>query len=360
MRLAICTGGGDCSGLNATISFAVKTQIYRYNSEIYGVYDSLDGLVKSSLGLKKLSLDDVEDIMFKGGTILGSKSAGNPFGIKDKSDKNAVERVISSVKANLSKLQIDALIVIGGEGTQHSAALLSNNGINVIGIPKTIDNDLMDIYHPIGFQTAVAVCSDSLEKFKSCVYGSKQVHVVEVMGRYSGFLALESGVSVGADAILLPEIPYSLEELVKFISKSKERLAKPLLIVISEGAHPTGDSPSEQKSFSGKKILKGAGAQLTDELQSIGINSQLTVLGHIQRGGKPDVLDRKLASLYGSEAVHRAHKNQFGSIVSYKEGKIEDIPYESMKGRARKINVSKDKLISVCRSIGIFLGKDKI
>lgn len=357
MKLAICTGGGDCPGLNGVIRAVVKTQYHKYNCEVVGIYDSLDGILENPPKANILTVKMVEEILYKGGTILGSKSKGNPIGLKDKSDSNTRDSSLKKIKQNLKKLKIDGLIVVGGEGTQESASYLSENGIPVLGIPKTIDNDLPLISHPVGFNTAVSICADSITRLKETYGSSKIVNIVEVMGRNSGYLAIHSGLATGSSIILLPEIPYDLSQLVAKISCLQKDRDHAILIVVSEGIHPKGAMPQRKIEVEGKAILKGASRLLGEQLRDSGIESTETVLGHIQRGGQPDAFDRILASIYGSEVVDYAHRGEFGYILSYEEGQIKKIPYSKMTGEMKVLELSLNSLVTSSESSGIFLGR---
>ncbi|MDA9951270.1 ATP-dependent 6-phosphofructokinase [Oligoflexaceae bacterium] len=358
MKIGLCTGGGDCPGLNAVIRAVVKHAVGSYGWQVFGIKDSFNGLMSDPLGVRSLELSDVSEILTRGGTILGTTNKGDPFDPKKNKDKS--ESLDETVIRNYKKLGLDAVIVIGGDGTQTIAAKLAEGGMNIVGIPKTIDNDLMATDKTVGFDTAVEVASEALERLTSTAESHDRIMVLEVMGRDAGYIALHSGIAGGANVILLPEIPYSYEPIVAKIESRKSVGRYFSVVVVAEGAYPAGGGAvySQTQTSAHKPLnLGGIGQQVAETLhQKTGFDSRYTVLGHIQRGGRPTPYDRVLGSAFGVHAVDMVQKKQFGRLVSYRGGEFVETDYSVVAGKSRPIDLDSPYL-KTAEGLGICLGR---
>jgi len=307
MRIGVLTGGGDCQGLNAAIQ-AVVTRAAQYGFEVYGIEDGYDGLIKGKV--KPLKKEDVEGIYQVGGTILGT-SRKNP--VKSEED-------IKSVLENVKRFGLDALIVIGGDDTLGAAAKLYERGVPIVGVPKTIDNDLHETDYSIGFWTAVNIIADALDRLHTTARSHKRIVIAEIMGRYSGWLALMGGLAGGAHIILIPEKPLDLDEVCEIIKKREKEGKQYTLIAVAEGVKlpETGEmavAAAERDEY-GHVRLGGIGKLLEQELKKrLGKEVRSTVLGYIQRGGPPTAFDRVLGVRLGMKAVDLVKEGRFGYAV---------------------------------------------
>jgi phosphofructokinase-like protein len=316
MRIGVLTGGGDCPGLNAVIRAVVRKGIEVYGYEILGFREGwrgpLEGLVQP------LGLVDVEDILPLGGTILRT-SRTNPY-------KNGGAE---KVKQNLVEHRVDALIAIGGEDTLGVARRLNEDGVFVVGVPKTIDNDLGATDYTFGFDTAVHIATEAVDRLRTTAESHNRAAVVEVMGRHAGWIALHCGIAGGANVILIPEQPFSVEQVCKWVTRCRERDCAPV-VVVAEGAVPEGGAEllaaGDVDAF-GHKRLGGVGIWLADEIaQRTGAESRAVVLGHVQRGGTPTAYDRVLATRFGVHAVDAVHDGQAGVMVALHGTEIIRVP----------------------------------
>ena len=351
MRIGICTGGGDCPGLNAAIRSIVKHATRTYDAKCFGILDSINGLLEDPPKVIPLDLNAVVDILAKGGTILGTYNRGN---IYEKEDGAAqIERTLSRIE----QAQLDAVIIIGGEGTQGMAKTLASHGANVIGVPKTIDNDLPGTEQTIGFSTCAELVSESVMRLRSTAESHSRTMVVEVMGRDSGFIALSGGLAGGANVILLPEIPFSYDAVVAKLNERVSMGRNFSLIVVSEGAFPEGGRQIFDGQNTGVQNLGGIGTEVATQLfKRTGIDTRYTVLGHLQRGGCPNAHDRIFASTLGHAAVELAANKKFGHVVVQQHGRITSLPYSSIKEGRRVVDENNLEL-KVAESIGICLGR---
>jgi 6-phosphofructokinase 1 len=317
MRIGVLTGGGDCPGLNAVIRAVVRKGVGTYGHEFVGFRDGWKGPLEGVT--RPLGIPEVRGILPRGGTILGS-SRTNPFKIE-----GGVERI----KANLADLGVDALIAIGGEDTLGVATKLHELGVNVIGVPKTIDNDLGATDFTFGFDTAVNIAMESIDRLHTTAESHHRTVVVEVMGRHAGWIALHAGLAGGANVILIPEQKFDLEKVVEHVETRFKTNYSPI-IVISEGAMPTdGDLITlngELDAF-GHVRLGGIGTWLADQLEKrTGKEARAVVLGHTQRGGTPTAFDRVLATRFGLHAIDAAHEGDFGKMVALRSTDIVRVP----------------------------------
>jgi 6-phosphofructokinase 1 len=307
MRVGLLTGGGDCPGLNAVIRAVVRKGIEAHGWETIGFRNGWQGPVE---GLTKpIGLDQVEDILTRGGTILGS-SRTNPY---------KVDGGVDRIKANLTELGVDALIAIGGEDTLGVAKRLTDDGIGVVGVPKTIDNDLGATDYTFGFDTAVHIATEAIDRLRTTAESHHRALVIEVMGRHAGWIALHSGLAGGANVILMPERAFNVDQVVDWVKRRFEREYAPI-IVVAEGALPEG---GEEKLLTGEKDafghvrLGGIGQWLAEEIaERTGKESRAVVLGHVQRGGTPTAYDRVLATRFGLHAVDAVQDGDFGVMVA--------------------------------------------
>src|SRR5690349_3059541 len=309
MRIGVLTGGGDCPGLNAVIRAVVRKGIKAHGWEIVGFRNGWQGPIENLT--KSIDLADVEEILTRGGTILGS-SRTNPY---------KVEGGVDRIRETIAENQIDAIIAIGGEDTLGVAKRLTDDGIGVVGVPKTIDNDLGATDYTFGFDTAVHNATEAIDRLRTTAESHHRALVVEVMGRHAGWIALHSGLAGGANVILVPERPFSVDKVVTWVKRRFERQYAPI-IVVAEGAMPEG---GEEKLLTGEKDafghvrLGGIGTWLAEEIaQKTGKESRAVVLGHVQRGGTPTAYDRVLATRFGLNAVDAVADGDFGVMVALK------------------------------------------
>lgn len=358
-RVGILTGGGDCPGLNAVIRAVVKTTCLLYSGEVYGIVDGYSGLIEEKF--KPLNLNDVSGILPRGGTILGTSNRHNPFkyALKKNREKTYVDvsdRVIKTIKKN----KIDALIVVGGDGTQAIAAeLFARYGLPLVGIPKTIDNDLNGTDITIGFDTALSIATSSIDKIHSTAESHHRVMVIEVMGRYAGWIALESGIAGGGDVILIPEIPFKMEKIAEKINQRAQRGKRFSLVVVAEGAKPEGGEPvfsREVEDPNDPIRLGGISNQVGNQIEDItGIETRYTILGHLQRGGSPSAFDRILATRLGYQAVQAVQNGKFGNLVGIRGQEIITTPIKEAIAVPRRVRPESD-YIQTARSIGTSFG----
>ena len=357
-RLAILTGGGDAPGLNAVIRSIVKTAVREYNMEVVGFRDGFKGVLEDNI--LPLTETEVSGILHRGGTILGTTNRDNPFHfqVADGSYKDLSDRCIEIINE-----YADVLIVIGGDGSLSIANDLALKGLNVIGCPKTIDNDLsVGQAKTFGFDTAYAYATEALDRLHSTAESHHRVLVLEVMGRYAGHIALHAGIAGGADIILIPEIPYDYSNVIAKINERRQQNKRFSLVVIAEGAKPVEGQMIVKSVVSGSSDpirLGGVGDIVAKELEKLtGIECRVTVLGHLQRGGSPTPYDRILATRYGVAAVDLVAKEQFGFVVALDGERIKPIPLAEVSKGIRSVD-TQGELVSCARKIGISFG-DKV
>jgi 6-phosphofructokinase len=351
LRLAIATCGGDCPGLNAAISSLVR-QASQQGYETVGIKDGMNGFFEGSETLLPLTLETVRGILNLGGTILGTSNKGNPF-----RDEKGKKQALTQVKKAWSKLGIDAMIAIGGDGSHYMMKELVQVGLNIVGIPKTIDNDLGGSEISIGWSTAVDTSTAAAMALKTSADAHNRIMILEVMGRDSGHIALSAGISAGADCILLPEIEFDVNKVVEHFNHTRTGDRTSYLVVAAEGATPAGMDKMFKTSVAGALVLGGIGQHVASTLhEQTGVDARTTVLGHIQRGGSPNAADKILASRFATYALDLVTAKNFGNIVGVKNGKLYHFPYEKLKATRYKIPLNSD-LIHTAESIGICLGR---
>jgi 6-phosphofructokinase 1 len=354
-RIAILTGGGDAPGLNAVIRAVVKSAA-NCNCETIGLEDSFDGLIEPNRW-RKLTPRDVTGILRIGGTILGTTNRGNPFAYPVETTGGKRDYSARCVET-FRELKLDALVVIGGDGTLTIAYEFFKRGIPIVGVPKTIDNDIVETTNTFGFDTAVSFATDAIDRLHTTAEAHHRVMVVEVMGRYAGWIALYAGVAGGADVILIPEIPFDLEKVAARIRAREQFGARFSIVVAAEGARPVGGTVSVIKEAAGAYVerLGGIGAAVASQLEALtGKETRSVVLGHLQRGGAPTSFDRVLATRFGARAVELILDGQFGTMVAFHPPDIVAVPLEKIVGRTRNVPPDFD-VVRTARAMGISLG----
>jgi len=355
-KIAILTGGGDAPGLNAVIRAVVLAAREHYGWQVVGIREGFDGLLEDK-PLIDLTSMDVHDLLARGGTILGAASRGNPFGRPVENADGTITHVDRSQEAldKLRQHQIDALICAGGDGTMAIAYKLVQKGAHIVGVPKTIDNDLGETDVTFGFDTAVNTATDALEKLRTTAESHHRIMVMEVMGRNAGWIALTSGIAGGADAILIPEIPFDLDMVCAKIETLRDAGRMYSLIVVAEGAHPKDGTQVYHIGGQDDGRLGGIGHQVGARLaECAGSEVRVTVLGHVQRGGQPTPHDRYLATLFGTEAVHSVAEARWGTMVAMKRGNITVVP---MAEAVQMKFVDPDgEIVRAARDLGIVFG----
>src|SRR5215467_4088440 len=354
-RIGILTGGGDAPGLNAVIRAVVKTA-FNAGIECIGLEDSFDGLIEPDRS-RPLTPRDVTGVLRLGGTILGTTNRGNPFaypvgtseGTRDYSDR---------VVEMFARMGLDALIVIGGDGTLAIAHAFGNRGIHLVGVPKTIDNDIAGTTNCFGFDTAVAFATDAIDRLHTTAEAHRRILAVEVMGRYAGWIALYAGVAGGADAILIPEIPFDLSLIADRLRERDQWGAHFSIVVVAEGAYPAGGKMAllEEARDGHVERLGGIGAKVADALGTLtGKETRSVVLGHLQRGGAPTSFDRILATRFGGKAVDLVRRGEFGTMVAFDPPDIVAKPLSQVVGRVKTVPRNFDLLVTA-KALGVTFG----
>ncbi len=357
-RIGVLTGGGDAPGLNSVIRAVVKTAVNKYNLEVFGFLDGFGGLIHNMV--KRLDLASVSGILPRGGTILGTTNRDNPFKYPVIKDGEKVYIDMSdSIISNLKEMKIDALVVIGGDGSLSIARDFWQKGLPVVGVPKTIDNDLSATDVTFGFDTALVTATEAIDKLHTTAESHHRVMVLEVMGRYAGWIALHSGIAGGADVILIPEIPFTIENVCRAILARKVKGRKFSIVVVAEGAKPLGGQMVVQKLVedSADPIrLGGIGNVIGSEIEKCtGMETRVTVLGHLQRGGGPTPFDRLLGTRYGAHAVKILLEGRFGEMVCLHGPNIESVPIIEAVKELRRVPPDSD-IVFAARSVGISFG----
>ena len=355
--IAVLCGGGDCPGLNAVIRAVTKTAILQYGCQVFGSEDSFDGFLQAEK-MRQLTLDSVQGILPRGGTILGTTNRGNPFRypIEDRMGQVHYHDYSGRIIERFHQLGLTALIMIGGDGTLAIGQRLFEAGLPVVGVPKTIDNDLLATEVTFGFDTAVTTATEAIDKIHTTAESHDRVMVVEVMGRNSGWIALHAGVAGGADLILIPEIPFRLDEICQKLQQRRRQGNSFSVVVVAEGAAPEGGKQTLQTSLHGHQRLGGVGALVAHEIQQrCHFDTRCLVLGHLQRGGSPTAYDRLLSTRFGNKATHLALGGQFGQMVCLKCGRIESVAIKEAIARQRTVHPQGEE-VQASRALGISFG----
>lgn len=367
-KVAILTGGGDCPGLNAVIRAVVKTAIVKYGLEVVGIRRGYHGLYHKDF--IDLTLDNVQEILSEGGTILKSSNKDNLFIypirdendniVRDENGKIMYHDVSDVAVENLKEAGIDALFILGGDGTLTSGRDFARKGVNVIGIPKTIDNDLAETDYTFGFDTAISVVTESFDRIRTTAKSHGRIMCVEIMGRGAGWLTLHGGIAGAADAILIPEIPYDINKVAEKIKADMAAGKDFAIVAVAEGAKPLGgdiviskireDSPDAIR-------LGGVSAIVADQLEALcGTEARSTILGHTQRGGNTSGHDRVLSSRYGYAAVELAMEGKFGNIVALHGDEMTYASLEDVIGQKTKNVDPNGELVQMAKALGVCFG----
>ncbi len=360
-RIGVLTGGGDCPGLNAVIRAVVKTAINEYEWEVLGIEDGFEGLIQPGK-VHPLTLDSVRGILARGGTILGTTNRANPFHYEvETGGEVKVFDVSDDVVRHAEVLGLDALVVIGGAGSLRIAYELIQKGLKAVGVPKTIDNDLMGTVITFGFDTAVNTAMEALDRLHTTAESHHRAIILEVMGRDAGWIALKAGIAGDADVIIIPEIPYDVQVVVDKLRARNRSGAKYSIIVVAEGAKPAGGEAVYQRhqEVGAARRLGGIGEVLADQLRSLTpIEVRVTVLGHLQRGGAPTAFDRLLATRFGALAVHLIAEEQLGQMVALRDERIVSVPIADAIRRQKLVPLDSD-IIRTALSLEICLGNTR-
>ena len=358
--IAISTGGGDAPGLNTVIRAVVRKIKASYGWRILGIRESFEGLI-SGTDNTELTVDSVKGILTKGGTILGTSNRANPFSYpKERGGKLVAIDVSGLVLERIKEIGIDALLLIGGDGTMRIGQRFHELGCPVVGVPKTIDNDLLGTERTFGFETAVDIVTWSLDKLHSTAESHDRVMILEVMGREAGWIALYGGITGGADVILIPEIPFSYDHVCRKIHARRAAGRDFSIVVVAEGALPKGEDEATAVENGDERFglprLGGIGYRVREGIAShTELETRVVVLGHLQRGGSPNAYDRLLASRFGCAAVDLIAGGRFGRMVCVNGEKIGSIPIkEATEGN--KLVDPKGEMVGVARSLGISFG----
>jgi 6-phosphofructokinase 1 len=353
-RFGILTSGGDAPGLNAAIRALCRSAKTQYGMEPIGIFNGYRGLISGDM--KELSQDFLSGLLTSGGTILRT-SREKPFKNPVPDEKTGLLPV-EAIKANYKKWNLDALVCIGGNGTNTTASLLSQSGLNVIGLPKTIDNDIAETDMTFGFYTALDVATDAIDRLHTTACSHGRVMIVEIMGHKAGWLGLYAGVAGGGDVILIPEIPYDIDSIVAKIKERESHGKNFSIIVVAEGAK------SKEESLMDKKTFKKARAEMTTPIsyrisgeisEKSGVESRVTVVGYLQRGGSPSPSDRALATQIGAAAADFLAEGNFGKLVAVQNGKTVGVPLEKVAGKVKSVPLD-HPMIKTARELGISLG----
>ncbi len=354
-RIGMLTSGGDCQALNAAMRGVVKCLVNSgIEMEIYGFLNGYKGLIYSNF--RMLTASDFSDILTRGGTILGSSRT--PFKQIREPDENGLDKV-EAMKQTYHKLQLDCLVVLGGNGSQKTANLLSQEGLNIVSLPKTIDNDLWGTDMTFGFQSAVDVATTAIDCIHTTADSHGRVFIVEVMGHKVGWLTLNAGMAGGADVILIPEIPYDIDKVVEKIEDRAEKGSRFTILAVAEGAISKKDAKLSKKEYKEKvanRKYPSVSYEIADAIQEkTGREVRVTVPGHMQRGGAPDPYDRVFASRLGAEAGRLIIEEQYGNMVAYKNREIVKVPLPEVAGKLKEVS-PKASIIKEAKMLGICFG----
>jgi 6-phosphofructokinase 1 len=368
-RIGVLTAGGDCPGLNAVIRAVVKSAVQGHGWEVLGIRDGFEGLIGESDAIVPLTSESVYGILARGGTILGAASRANPFLYtkRQQGDRISID-VTPRVLERIEELALGALVVIGGDGTMRIARELHEMGAPLVGVPKTIDNDVEGTEYSFGFDTAVSVATEAIDRLRTTAESHHRAMIVEVMGRQAGWIALHSGVAGGADVVLIPELPFDVETIYRRIQDSFAQVQRSAIVVVAEGAYPQHGSPifRRRAGSQGKQRLGGIGehlAQLLQERQDqepagapeLDWDIRVTVLGHVQRGGTPSSTDRVLATRFGAAAVRLIARGRLGRMVALRGSVLTDLPLTRVARVPRTVPLDCD-LVLTAEDLGICLG----
>jgi len=356
-KIGISTGGGDCPGLNAVIRAVVKSAVLQHGWQVIGIEDNFDGLIWPNKH-RELTPDDVSGILLRGGTILGTTNHGNPLRYRVQEEGEECVRDFSEqVLHNARELGLDGLVVVGGDGTMKIALDLYRKGLNLVGVPKTIDNDVAATEVSLGFDTALHTAAEAIDKVHTSAESHHRVMVIEVMGRNAGWIALEAGLASGADVILIPEVPFDLEKICDCIHQREKAGKNFTIVVVAEGIKLPGDP--EAKRVEDKRAIPRAGtaAYWVGDALARGTrrDTRVTILGHIQRGGPPSPFDRILCTRFGVAATELIAQGKFGKMVCLKDGAIQSVDIAEAVRVTRLVD-PQGELVRIARATGVCFG----
>ena len=357
-RIGILTGGGDCPGLNAVIRAVAKKAILEHRAEVIGIEDGFEGLIHNRH--RALHYDDVSGILNQGGTILGTSNIANPYSYPVKQGSHVVYKDVSrQVLACIRKLKMDCLVCVGGDGTLSIAYRLFKEGVRVVGVPKTIDNDIRGTDVTFGFDTAVQIATDGIDRLHTTAQSHHRVMILEVMGRKAGWIALHSGVAGGGDVILIPEIPYDIDRAIARIKERNKKGKRFSIVVVAEGARPIGGEVSVARRVNdGSEPVRLGGISfiIGDKIEKLsGIETRSVVMGHLQRGGSPSSADRILGTQLGSRALDLMANGDFGYMVGVSGMNFVKVPLSKVAQGSRLVPLD-HPLVRTARSLGTCFG----
>lgn len=358
-RIGVLTGGGDCPGLNAVIRAVAKTALAQRGLEVIGILEGFAGLVE---GRSRLLGDaDVSNILTRGGTILGTSNRANPFKYPRTNAQGTVifEDRSKDALATIQKLSLDGLVIIGGDGTLSAALRLSALGVPLVGVPKTIDNDLNGTDLTFGFDSALAVATDAVDRLHTTAESHHRIMVLEVMGRYTGWIALRAGIAGGGDIILIPEIPYDFRKIYEAIENRRKRGKRFSIIVVAEGATERGGAMTVKQTIAGSPDpvrLGGVGESVSKQIEAAtGLETRVTVLGHLQRGGGPTAFDRWLSTRFGTAAVDALLAGKTGTMVALHGNRIETVSLADAVSQLRRVDPQGEEVVTA-KAVGVCFG----
>ena len=360
-RIGILTGGGDCPGLNAVIRAVAKPAMNKHGAQVIGIEDGFEGLVEGHM--RELSNPDVSGIINLGGTILGTSNKGDPWHYPSEAPDGGIQIVDASQRAikNYQQWGLDALIAIGGDGTMHICKKLCEQGLHIVGVPKTIDNDLQCTDMTFGYDSAVSVATEAIDRLHTTASSHHRVMVIEVMGRYAGWIALSAGLAGGADIILLPEIPFKWEQVYKKVIARSTHGKRFSIVCVAEGCRcpEVGEIIKEvDKKRTDAKRLGGVGELVAKMIQQeTQIEARVTVLGHLQRGGSPTHFDRILATNFGSLAVQLCAKGEFCQMVALQGSEFTSVPIKDAIAKQKLVPIDHQMVLSA-RAVGTSFGDE--
>jgi ATP-dependent phosphofructokinase / diphosphate-dependent phosphofructokinase len=355
-RIGVLTSGGDCAGLNAALHAVARHAIVKYEWQVYGIHYGTTGLIKRPVEFEEITLSKCDAALLRsGGTFLGSTNKDDPFAFPN-GDGTRSDRSEDLIKG-YQELGLDALIAIGGDGSMRILSKLAKKGINLVTIPKTIDNDLAHTELSIGHTTALDIATDALDRLHTTAASHQRVMVLEVMGRDAGHIAISCGIAGGAHIILIPEIPYRLQQVCDRIRELKDAGQKAVIVVVAESVRKeNGDLATIKDETTGRPRYGGIGAYLGEKIQKYtGFETRVTVLGHTQRGGPPNAYDRLLASAFGVKAVDLVAEKQFNRMVCWQNGRVNHVPIEEAIRHYQSVETN-GTLVQTARSLGIYVG----
>ena len=360
-RIGILTGGGDCPGLNAVIRAVAKPAMNEFGATIIGIEDGFEGLVEGRM--HELSNRDVSGIINLGGTILGTSNKGDPwhYPTEGPDGKLVIENHSARAIKNYKRWGLDALIAIGGEGTMNISHKLAEHGLNIVGVPKTIDNDLDGTDVTFGYDTAVSVATEALDRLHTTASSHHRIMIIEVMGRYAGWIALGAGLAGGADIILIPEIPFNWDAIFRKVIERSTRGKRFSIVCVAEGCKcPDGKEVVQEmdEKRTDAKRLGGIGEVIADEIaRGTDLETRVTVLGHLQRGGSPSAHDRILATNFGALAVQLCAEEKFGTMVALQGAQYVGLPIQDCIAKLKTVP-REHRWVQAAKAVGVSFGEE--